>query len=101
MNSWAVYILSNHAHTLYTGMTGDLFQRVRQHKTRTAKGAFTSRYTFTRLVWYEFVSSREEALAREKQIKGWSRAKRVALIQAMNPNWADLTPKLLKLLMLS
>ena len=101
MSSWAVYMMSNHAHTLYTGVTGELLIRVRQHKEREVDGAFTSRYTFNRLVWYEFVSSRKEALRREKQIKGWSRAKRVALIQAMNPNWADLTPKVHELLMLS
>ena len=101
MSHWAVYIMSNHAHTLYTGMTGDLLRRLREHKGRSAEGPFTARYTFNRLVWYEFVTSRDEAFRRERQIKAWTRAKRVALIQAMNPNWADLSPSVLELLMLS
>jgi len=101
MNHWAVYIMSNHAHTLYTGMTGDLLRRVREHKEHRIKNAFTARYTFNRLVWYEFVASEDDAEKREKQIKGWSRAKRVELIQSKNPNWADLTPSVTALLMLS
>ncbi|HKS21207.1 MAG TPA: GIY-YIG nuclease family protein [Thermoanaerobaculia bacterium] len=97
---WAVYIMSNAAHTLYTGITNDLPRRVQEHKQRKFANAFTARYTFTRLVWYEFVESQEDAAAREKQIKRWTRARRVALIQKMDPNWSDLTPSVCELLML-
>jgi putative endonuclease len=87
---WYVYIVSNSAHTLYTGMTNDLPNRVREHKERTFKNAFTARYTFDRLVWFEHQPSKRGAAKRERQIKAWPRAKRVALIQQMNPNWLDL-----------
>src|SRR5438105_1036155 len=100
MSHWCVYIVSNHAHTLYRGMTNDLPRRVRQHEERTFENAFTARYTFDRLVWYEFVGSQKEAAKREKQIKAWTRAKRVALIQAQNPNWNDLSLSVPALLML-
>ena len=101
MSHWVVYIMSNHAHTLYTGMTNDLARRVRQHKEHTFEHYFTARYTFNRLVWYEFVASQKDAARREKQIKSWPRARRVKLIQSTNPNWADLTPSVTALLMLS
>jgi len=88
--SWYVYIVSNNAHTLYTGMTNDLPNRVHQHKDGTFKNAFTARYTFDRLVWFEVLPNQGQAAKREKQIKAWSRAKRIALIQEVNPNWIDL-----------
>lgn len=88
---WYVYIISNNAHTLYTGMTDNLPRRVYQHKTRTFSTAFTARYTFDRLVYFELLPSKSAAAKREKQIKAWSRAKRVALIQLKNPNWLDLS----------
>lgn len=97
---WAVYIMSNSAHTLYTGITNDLPRRVREHKERKFENAFTARYTFNRLVWYEFAASQEDAAQREKQIKRWTRARRVALIQKTNPNWNDLAPSVCELLML-
>ncbi len=87
---WYVYIVSNNAHTLYTGMTNDLPARVRQHMTKTYANAFTARYTFDRLVWFEARTSKADAARRERQIKGWTRAKRVALVQEVNPNWIDL-----------
>ncbi|HEY4643061.1 MAG TPA: GIY-YIG nuclease family protein [Thermoanaerobaculia bacterium] len=87
---WYVYIVSNNAHTLYTGMTNDLTDRVRQHKEGMYKNAFTARYTFDRLVWFELQPTKNAAAKRERQIKVWTRAKRVALIQEMNPNWIDL-----------
>jgi putative endonuclease len=90
VTDWYVYIVSNNSHTLYTGMTNDLPNRVRQHKDRTYENAFTARYTFDRLVWFETQPSKSAAAKRERQIKAWTRAKRVALIQAMNPNWIDL-----------
>lgn len=97
---WAVYIVSNHAHTLYTGITNDLPRRVREHKNHTSENAFTARYTFNRLVWYEFVESQQLAAQREKQIKRWPRKRRVALIQSANPNWTDLSSSVCDLLML-
>lgn len=87
---WYVYIISNNAHTLYTGMTDDLPRRIYQHKTKTFRNAFTARYTFDRLVYFETLPTKNYAAKRERQIKSWSRAKRVALIQAENPNWIDL-----------
>ena len=87
---FAVYILSNKAGTvLYTGFTSDLAERVQAHRQRLVDG-FTSRYNVTRLVYYETVDDRDAALAREKQIKAGSRARKVALITALNPAWNDL-----------
>jgi len=87
MKEWYVYIVSNRAHTLYTGMTDDLLRRMAQHKDRSYPNAFTARYTFDRLVYYEPAANKSSAALREKRIKNWPRAKRVALIQAENPNW--------------
>ena len=86
-----VYILSNESHTLYIGFTGDLPQRIHKHRTRFYKSAFTARYTFNRLVYFEVFGTVEEAMKREKQIKGWKREKKVALIQSKNPRWHDLS----------
>ena len=100
MSQWCVYMMSNRAHTLYTGITNNLPQRVQQHRERTFENAFTARYTFNLLVWYEFVASQKEAAKRENQIKRWPGARRVALIQSMNPNWIDLSVSVTELLML-
>jgi putative endonuclease len=87
---YAVYILSNPAgNVLYTGFTGNLQERILAHREKLADG-FTKRYNVTRLVYYETTEDREAALAREKQIKAGSRAKKVTLIQAFNPSWLDL-----------
>ena len=85
-----VYILTNAAHTvLYTGVTSDLAQRMRQH--REGKGsAFVARYRARRLVYYESYDQIGDAIAREKQIKGGSRGQKVGLIKAANPDWRDL-----------
>jgi putative endonuclease len=93
MKQWYVYIMSNRAHTLYTGMTNDLPARVTEHKEGTYANAFTARYTFDRLVYYEEAADQKAAALREKRIKNWPRAKRVALIQATNPNWIDLSAR--------
>lgn len=84
MTAWYVYIVSNNAHTLYTGMTDDLPNRIRQHKNQTYVNGFTARYAFDRLVWFETQPSKSAAAKREKQIKAWTRAKRVALIHGIN-----------------
>jgi putative endonuclease len=85
-----VYIMTNYAHTLYTGVTNDLERRVYEHKKKLVTG-FTSRYGLTSLVYYEFTEDVESAILREKQIKGWLRSKKVALIESMNPEWKDLS----------
>ncbi|MCH8204558.1 MAG: GIY-YIG nuclease family protein, partial [Candidatus Hydrogenedentes bacterium] len=86
MKTYAVYILANRSRTLYTGMTGDLQQRVEQHKSKEIEG-FTKRYAIDQLVFYELHDTAAEAIAREKQIKGWTRAKKTALIEENNPVW--------------
>jgi putative endonuclease len=70
-------------------MTNDLERRVWQHKTR-ANDGFTSQYNIERLVWYESTSQVLDAIAREKQVKSWRREKKIELIEADNPSWADL-----------
>jgi putative endonuclease len=91
----AVYIMASQRNgTLYTGVTSDLIQRVWQHREGVADG-FTRRRGCKRLVWYELRGSMEDAILREKQLKGGSRAKKLALIEAMNPGWEDLFNSLL------
>ncbi len=86
----AVYIMANKRNgTLYTGVTSNLGQRVWQHREGIADG-FTKRYGCKLLVWYEMHETMEAAISREKQIKAGSRAKKLALIEALNPNWLDL-----------
>lgn len=75
--------------TLYTGITGNLIRRVWQHKNHLIPG-FTSRYNITRLIYYEEFAYPDSAIAREKEIKGWRREKKLRLIQSMNPRWEDL-----------
>ena len=94
MRAAFVYIMSNKSHRLYVGWTIDLLQRVHQHKTKTYANAFTARYNFDRLVWFEAFDSEEAALERERKMKHWTREQKIALIQAKNPNWLDLTPRL-------
>ena len=90
MKQYCVYIMGNRSGTLYTGMSGDLVKRVWQHKQKPGK-SFTAQYNVTRLVYYETTTDVRAAIAREKQIKGYRRAKKVALIESMNPNWDDLS----------
>ncbi len=90
MNSYYVYILTNRSKTLYTGVTNDLLRRVHEHKQKLIPG-FTQKYNINRLVYYEETSDVTEAIAREKQIKGWVRAKKIALIESRNPEWLDLS----------
>ena len=85
-----VYIMTNRSRTLYTGMTGNLVRRVNEHKSKLMKG-FTRRYNIQFLVYYESTPNVYAALQREKQIKGWLRAKKIGLIETMNPEWKDLS----------
>lgn len=75
--------------TLYTGVTNDLQRRVHEHRHKLTPG-FTQRYNVTRLVYFEATASVKDAIAREKQIKRWLRAKKIALIESANPKWNDL-----------
>jgi putative endonuclease len=87
---YCVYILTNQNNTvLYTGVTNNLPRRTYEHKTKLVDG-FTKRYNINKLVYYEVFDRIENAILREKQIKGGSRAKKVALIKSMNPQWSDL-----------
>ena len=85
-----VYIVTNvNCSVLYVGVTSGLERRMWQHRNKAFPG-FTARYNLTRLVWFEIFRGIENAIAREKQIKGWTRAKKLALVKAQNPNWDDL-----------
>ncbi|MCB0119498.1 MAG: GIY-YIG nuclease family protein [Anaerolineales bacterium] len=85
-----IYIMTNkYNRVLYTGVTSNLLRRVTEHKQKTVEG-FTSRYNVTKLVYYEEHNTMEEAIAREKQIKGGSRKKKLYLIKSKNPMWKDL-----------
>jgi putative endonuclease len=85
-----VYIMTNPSRTLYTGVTNNIRRRVRQHKEKLVDG-FAARYNITRLVYYESFVDVRNAIEREKQIKAWTRAKRVALIESVNQKWDDLS----------
>ncbi|MGK9166400.1 GIY-YIG nuclease family protein [Inquilinus limosus] len=90
-----VYIMASRRNgTLYTGVTSSLQRRAYEHREGLIPG-FTSRYGCKLLVWYEPHASMIDAIAREKQIQSGSRKKKLALIEAMNPDWRDLYPDLI------
>ncbi len=84
-----VYILTSRTGMLYIGITGYFDRRIMQHKMDTIEG-FTKKYKVHRLVYYESFDHSVSAIGREKQLKGWRRAKKIALIEKMNPRWQDL-----------
>jgi putative endonuclease len=90
MGRYYVYIMTNRSDTLYTGVTNDLQRRVYEHKQKLLDG-FTKKYNMDMLVYYEDTDDVEAAIRREKQIKGWRRSKKTGLIEAMNPQWRDLS----------
>lgn len=91
MKTYYVYIMSNYSGTtLYIGVTNDLERRVQEHKTHSTKG-FTDKYSCTCLLYFEDISSINEAIAREKQLKKWSRDKKERLILGFNPLNQDLS----------
>jgi putative endonuclease len=90
MRSYYVYILTNNYATLYIGVTNDLERRMYEHKQRATPG-FTNKYNCTRLLYYEETNDVSVAIAREKQLKGWLRKRKVALIESVNPDWRDLS----------
>ena len=84
-----VYILASQRNgTLYTGVTGDIVNRIWMHREGRAS-QFTARYAVKHLVWYEFHADFASAITREKRIKAWKRAWKINLIEANNPNWVD------------
>jgi putative endonuclease len=88
----AVYILTNGWNTvLYTGVTSDLTKRIAEHRAGVNPDSFSSRYRLNKLVYFETTSDIRAAIAREKQIKAGSRKKKVELIEAINPDWNDLS----------
>ena len=84
-----IYIMTNRSRTLYTGVTGDLEGRVYQHKCGHGS-TFTSKYKINQLIYYESFTSVYDAIAREKQIKGYRREKKIELIEQENSDWVDL-----------
>ena len=90
MRQFYVYILSSRSGVLYVGVTNDLERRVYQHKHKLVQG-FTVRYNVNLLVFYEVFPAAIQAIAAEKKIKGWTRAKKVRLIESKNPTWKDLS----------
>jgi putative endonuclease len=93
MKGGAVYILASRSGVLYTGVTNRLDRRFMEHQRKLLQG-FTAQFNVTRLVHYETFGDIRAAIAREKQIKGWLRKKKVALIEATNPSWRDLADDL-------
>ena len=91
MKQYWVYIMSNKSRRLYAGFTSDLPARVIEHRLKLYPDSFTARYCFDTLVWYEEYSDVIRARMREVEIKGWRREKKLALIEAENPDWADLS----------
>lgn len=92
MNDYCIYILSNDRNTvLYVGVTSDLGRRIWEHKQKTVPG-FTKRYNVSKLVYFEQTASVEAAIVREKQLKGWTRAKKDDLIRTINSSFEDLIP---------
>lgn len=85
-----VYLLASRSGVLYCGVTNNLERRMAEHKAGTADG-FTKRYMVNRLVWFEDTIDVNAAIAREKQIKGWKRCRKIELIEAGNPDWRDLS----------
>ena len=83
-----VYILASRSKTLYVGVTNNLWNRVLQHREGTGS-VFTSRYRVTRLVYFEVFQYVSNAIAREKELKDWNRARKLALIEGTNPAWTD------------
>lgn len=90
-----IYMLSNwNNKVLYIGVTNDLIRRMYEHKNKIIKG-FTSKYNVDKLVYFEEYNEPKYAIAREKQLKGWKREKKNRLIESVNPEWLDLSDKLI------
>ena len=90
MRDFFVYILSNNSQVLYIGVTNNLEGRLFEHVKDRQPASFVARYNLDRLVFYEIYPTPGDAIAREKQLKGWTREKKKKLIQEMNPMWRNL-----------
>jgi putative endonuclease len=88
-----VYILSSRSRNLYTGITNNLTQRIATHR-KQLPSTYTARYSIHRLVYFEYFQYVDKAIAREKQLKRFTRLQKIALIERSNPTWEDLFPKL-------
>lgn len=90
MKQYYIYIMASKSRTIYIGVTGNLERRVYEHKHKLVPG-FTSKYNITRLVYYEQTNDIHMAIQREKELKGWIRAKKITLIESTNLTWKDLS----------
>src|SRR6266850_2158542 len=88
--TFRVYILTSTSGTLYVGMSNDIFRRSFEHREKVSEG-FSSKYDCDRLVYYETFDDVRKAINREKELKGWTRRKKIALIEGVNPRWQDLS----------
>jgi len=93
-NFWVYIVTNEHESVLYVGMTNDLARRISEHRAGEIPG-FTADYRRSKLIYYEHCIDVRDAIAREKQLKKWSRSKKVALIPTLNPRWIDLAPEVL------
>ena len=89
IRTYFVYLLANPSRMLYVGVTNDLKRRLSEHRSKTIPG-YTRQYVLTQLIYYESTPNVQSAIQREKQIKGWNRAKKIARIESQNPSWMDL-----------
>jgi putative endonuclease len=89
VRTYCIYIMASRSRVLYTGVTNDLARRVSEHKRGLVSG-FTRKYRITRLVYFEEFADIRDAIAREKEIKGWKRLRKISLIESRNPTWEDL-----------
>jgi len=96
MKNMYVYILTNERkNVMYVGVTNDLVRRMYEHKNHLIKRGFTARYNTERLVYFEHTTNETAEVEREKQIKGWNRARKNKLVESKNPNWDDLYESIL------
>jgi len=96
MKSYCVYIMAGASGVIYIGVTNDIERRVLEHKNKSVPG-FSARYNLTKLVYFETFRDVRAAIAREKELKGWVRRRKVALIESVNPRWNDLSPEWMRL----
>ena len=89
MRTYYVYIMASRSRVLYTGVTNDLTRRVNEHKRGLTDG-FTTKYRITRLVYFEEFADVRDAIAREKEVKGWKGSRKITLVEGRNPTWEDL-----------
>jgi len=92
IKSYCLYIVAGASCVIYIGVTNDIERRVLEHKSKSVPG-FSGRYNLTKLVYFETISDVRAAIAREKELKGWVRRRKVALIESVNPSWNDLSPE--------